>query len=92
MCQGASLPMFGGTVWAQWSQRSTDQVNLKMFAVACLLFLLGTVVRVSSCYPANGQASQRLIACRCTAFGDPHHEGHGGFAGFTTLLRLREES
>ncbi|KAF8550419.1 hypothetical protein OG21DRAFT_1419724 [Imleria badia] len=40
---GFSLFMFGGTIWALSSQRSTLQVNRKMLAVACSLLLFSTV-------------------------------------------------
>ncbi|KAI9573138.1 CHAT domain-containing protein [Boletus coccyginus] len=39
---GFSLLMFGGTIWTLLSQRSTRQVNRKMFAVAFLLLLTST--------------------------------------------------
>ncbi|KAI9573139.1 hypothetical protein HD554DRAFT_2035559 [Boletus coccyginus] len=42
--QGFSLLMFGGTIWTLLSQRSTRQVNRKMFTVACLLLLISTVI------------------------------------------------
>jgi hypothetical protein len=39
---GFSLLMFGGTIWTLLSQRSTHQVNHKMFTVACALLLCST--------------------------------------------------
>ncbi|KAI9573137.1 hypothetical protein HD554DRAFT_1145974 [Boletus coccyginus] len=39
---GFSLLMFGGTMWTLLSQRSTRQVNRKMFVAACLLLLIST--------------------------------------------------
>lgn len=62
--------MFGGTVWTVVSQRSTDRVNRKIFAVACTLLLLSTVVRVFSfAWMVIGQISYRY-----TAYGDRHHK------------------
>lgn len=46
--QGFSLLMFGGTIWAVFSRRSTCCVNRRMLTVACLLLLISTAVRVSS--------------------------------------------
>jgi len=40
---GFSLFMFGGTIWALSSQRSTRRLNRKMFTAACSLLLFSTV-------------------------------------------------
>ncbi|KAN0082383.1 hypothetical protein V8E55_008178 [Tylopilus felleus] len=39
---GFSLLMFGGTMWTLLSQRSIQQLNRKMFAVACALLVVST--------------------------------------------------
>lgn len=44
---GFSLMMFGGTIWVLLSHRSICHVNYKIIAVACLLLLFSTAVRVS---------------------------------------------
>ncbi|KAI9573071.1 hypothetical protein HD554DRAFT_2013575 [Boletus coccyginus] len=44
---GFSLFMFGGTIWALLSQRSTLRVNHKMLVAACSLLLFSTAVRLS---------------------------------------------
>ena len=38
--------MFGGTMWTLLSQRSIQQLNRKMFAVACALLVVSTAVRI----------------------------------------------
>ncbi|KIJ62334.1 hypothetical protein HYDPIDRAFT_94801 [Hydnomerulius pinastri MD-312] len=39
---GFSLLMFGGTIWALSSRRTTGQINRKMFSVACSLLVFST--------------------------------------------------
>ena len=66
--------MFGGTIWALSSQRSTFRVNRKMLAVACSLLLFSTVVCVFVRHPGCGSTHRVYAAPR-----DRYHKGRGGF-------------